>query len=88
MNTTGSTHLLVQQLQAQVLAMSGIPPPADDLLVGTSMSTKDLLHHLQSQVNSLSAAGTQQPPVAGTPQTPTAVSSLLGSMPKNPGHGE
>jgi len=60
-STTGSTHLLVQQLQAQVLAMSGNPPPADNLLVGTSMSTKDLLCHLQLQVNSLSAAGTQQP---------------------------
>jgi len=68
--------------------MSGAPPSADDLLAGTSMSTKELLCHLQSQVHSLSAARTQQPPVAGTPQTPTKVSSPLISMPADLGHGE
>jgi len=86
--TTGSTHLLAQQLQAQVLAMSGIPPPAADTLVCPSMSTKDLLHHLQSQVTSLSAAGIQQPMAAGTPQTPAMVFSPPGSVPMDPGSGE
>jgi len=85
--TTGSTRLLVQQLQAQVLAMSGIPPPAVNTLVGPSMSTKDLLRHLQWQVTSLSAAGIQQPMAAGTPQTPAMVSSPLGSVPTDPGSG-
>jgi len=52
------------------------------------MSTKDLLHHLQSQVNSLSAAGIQQPLVAGTPQTPTEVSFPPGTTLADPGRGE
>jgi len=85
---SNSTHLLVQQLQAQVLAMSGAPPSANAPLVGTSMSTKDLLHHLQLQVNSLSAAGIQQPMAAGTPQTPAMVSSPLGSVPMDLGRRE
>jgi len=88
MATTGSTRLLAQQLQAQVLVMSGIPPPAADTLVGPSMSTKDLLRHLQRQVTSLSAAGIQQPTAAGTPQTPAVVFSPPGSVPTDPGSGE
>ncbi len=85
---SNSIRLLVQQLQAQVLAMSGAPPSANAPLVGTPMSTKDLLCHLQLQVNSLSAAGTQQAPVAGTPQTPTKVFSPPGSMSMDLGSGE
>jgi len=68
--------------------MSGIPPPAAATLVGPSMSTKDLLRHLQLQVTSLSAAGIQQPMAAGTPQTPAVVSSPPGSVPTDPGSGE
>jgi len=85
---SNSTRLLVQQLQAQVLAMSGAPPSANAPLVGTSMSTKDLLCHLQLQVNSLSAAGIQQPMAAGTPQTPAVVFSPPGSVPMDLGSGE
>jgi len=56
-------------------------------LVGTSMSTKELLHSLVAQVTSLSAAGIQQPMAAGTPQTPAMVSSPPGSMPMDLGSG-
>jgi len=71
--TTGSTRLLAQQLQAQVLAMSGTSPDKDTLM-GTSMPTKVLLRILQSQVNSLLATRTHKPPVASFPQTPPEAS--------------
>jgi len=79
-NTSGSTQLLAQ-FQAQLQALTSPSPPTDDISLGTSMSTKALLCQLQLQpVKSLSAAGTQQPQVDGTPQTPT-MGVPLGSMP-------
>ena len=45
-HTTSSTCLQIQKLQAQVQALTGAPPPNDDSSVGTSMSTKELLHSL------------------------------------------
>jgi len=47
--TTGSTRLLIKQLQAQVLAMSGVPPPADGILVGTSTPDQSPLSTPASQ---------------------------------------